>query len=135
MRHLRLKKIYLSIIFCLLCFPMKAVLNDAQFYDLTGKVEGKYPVTIYLVKNGDTISGKMFYHSTIAKQGVKPSSYLYIHGIWADDDMIVNVYDISGNDVEKWVGNFSSGNHGCELNCVIIKPNGKRMIVEAVQYF
>lgn len=114
---------------------MKAFINDAQFYDLTGTVDGKYPVTIYLVKNGDSISGKMFYHSIIAEQGVRPSSYLYINGVWADDQMNVHVFDNDGNEVEKWVGEFSSGNRSCQLDCVIVKPNGKRMVVSAEQYF
>lgn len=130
-----MKRVWCAIVLSTMWLHAFGWLNDAQLYDLTGSVDGKYPVTIYLVKDGNALSGKYFYHSTIARQGVKPSSYLYIDGLWSDDRMKVNVYDVNGNLIERWEGEFSSGNRGCSLECKITNPSGKRMTIEAVEYF
>lgn len=131
----RLKNFGIALLVCVLLFPMMSFINDAQLYDLTGKVDGKYPVTIYLVKNGNELRGKMFYHSTIVKNGVKPTSYLYLHGTLNDDQMNLIISDYDGNTFEKWNGEFSSGNRSCQLEGLIIKPNGKRMTISAEEYF
>ena len=123
---------------------MSAFVNEGQLYDMQGTVDNKYNVTVYLVRNdatmpvdGSNVSGKMFYHSTIAKHGVKPSSYLYINGVYNDatETFKANVYDSEGNYVESWTGEWTGGNRGTSLECKIIKPGHRSMTLSVEEYW
>ena len=79
----------------------------------TGKVGGKYPVVVYLTTNGNRITGKYAYSSTLKKNGNQASSWLYITGTTegygakgATFECVVK--DSAGKMVEHWTLDYYS---------------------------
>ncbi|MBD5197341.1 MAG: hypothetical protein HDS89_07815 [Bacteroidales bacterium] len=118
-------------------FASSAWILEGYLYDFVGKVDNKYNITVYLVCKEGKLQGKCFYHSTIARQGVKPCSYLYLNGTYdeRDDSVNITVTDCKGKYIEKWIGEMSSGNRAADIDCIIITESGKRMTLDAVDGF
>lgn len=88
----------------------------------TGKVGGKYPVVVYIDinRNGDYVSGRYAYRSTLKKYGDKPSSWLYISGYATGFSAKGATYectvtDSNGKYVENWVLDYYTWDVSAEI--------------------
>lgn len=73
-------------------------------YKLTGKIDDKYDIKIWLTINENKIFGKYCYVSTLEKYGDHPSSYIQFDGLISPADFFI--ITASSKDSAKWEGDF-----------------------------
>lgn len=76
-------------------------------YELTGKVDDKYDIKIWVTIKENKISGKYCYKSTLEKYGDKPSSYIQFEGLISPADyFIIKASSKDSSRTDKWEGDF-----------------------------
>lgn len=87
-------------------------------YTLTGKVNDKYAVKVWLTIEGNSLSGKYSYVSTLEKYGDQPSSYIQIQGnITSSNEFKFTTTNINSSNKSEWEGDFNG-------NCFYAKKTG-----------
>lgn len=124
-----MKKLALAIVFTLLtAMSASAFMLSGVFYDLMGRVDGKYPITMYLVKNDrNQLSGKYFYNRTVEREGVKQTSYMYLEGTFdpKTGEIHLHTWNLDDTYTEEWTGRFHGSNMGVYFEGTIKTSNGK----------
>lgn len=110
----------------MLAIMLMAVAIPASAEKWTGKVGGKYPVVVYIYPDGNKVTGRYAYKSTLKKNGDKPSSWLYITGSTDGFGAKGTTYscvvrDNNGKVVEHWELDYYSWGVGA----TITTSNGK----------
>ncbi len=101
------------------------VTSQQGTYSLTGKVNDKYAVQIWLTIEGNKMNGKYCYVSTLEKYGDQPSSYIQIHGyITSSNEFKFTTTYVDSSKKSEWEGDFKG-------NCFYAKNWGKDEVIIA----
>ncbi len=94
-------------------------------YTLTGKVNDKFAVQIWLTIDGNKLNGKYCYVSTLEKYGDQPSSYIQIQGyITSSNEFKFTTTYVNSSKQSEWEGDFKG-------NCFYAKNWGKNEVMIA----
>lgn len=94
-------------------------------YTLTGKVNDKYAIQIWITIYGNELKGKYCYISTLEKYGDQPSSYIQIQGyITSSDEFKFTSTYVNSTKTSEWEGDFNG-------NCFYAKNWGKDEVMIA----